>query len=80
MERILRYPDIEMVRPGDFLPDGNVVLVQMTMNVIDVVIGADLRNDQWDTNPFETEYRVWTALAPRVKVDKNDKCGVVHGS
>ena len=79
-DRIEDYADINAVRPGDFLPNGNVILIQMTMNVADIVIGADLRNDQWMVTPYCTEFRVWTALAPRIKPDKNNNCGIVHAT
>ena len=75
-DRIERIPDIMAVKEAGFLPSANPgVLVQMTPNVLDVVVGADLRNDQWNVTPYCVDFRVWTCLAPRVKSDKNDNCG-----
>ena len=80
MDRIEAFRDVTMVKPGDYLPAGNVVLVQMTDDVVDMVVGQDIVNIQWMTNPMQTIYKVYSCCAPRIKADRNNSCGVVHGS
>ena len=79
-QRIEAFVDITMVKPGDMLADGSVVMVQMTSDVVDMITSADIRNTQWDTNPFNTLFKVWTIWVPRIKADRNDSSGIVHGT
>ena len=78
--RIEAFPDIMMVRAGDWLPAGNVVLVQMTSDVVDLAIGQDIVAIEHMYNGMETVFKVFAAMAPRVKSDRNGSSGVVHGS
>ena len=79
-ERIEAFAGISQVKHGDFLPAGNVVVVQLTSDVVDLAVAQDIVNIEWQTNPMQTEYKVYAALAPRVKVDRNLSSGIVHGS
>ena len=77
-DRIEAFVDIDMVMPGDSLASGTVVMVQLTSDVVDLAIGQDLRNIQWSTEPMATKYKIFSVLAPRVKAEKDGRCGVVH--
>ena len=79
-ERIESFADISEVKAGDSLPNGNVVLVQMTEDVVDLAVAQDIVNIEWMNNPMQTQFKVYGALAPRVKADKDGRCGVVHAS
>lgn len=79
-DRIEAFRDIAEVRPGDALPSGNVTMVQMTEDVVDLAVAQDIRNIQWQTNPMKTDYKVFSVLAPRIKSEKNGKSGIVHYS
>ena len=37
-------------------------------------------NIEWQSNPMQSIFKVYTAMAPRIKADKNGSCGVIHGS
>lgn len=81
MERVLDEASITDVRASDVLAVGNVVLVQMTSDVLDLAIASDLTTVQWQsgsgwTNNFQT-YAAW---APRLKSDYDNRCGICHGS
>ena len=80
LNRIEDFRDISMVKPGDFLADGNIVLVQLQEDVVDLAVGQDIVNIQWMTNPMITQYKVFGACAPRIKADRNGSCGIVHAS
>ena len=78
-ERIRSFVDIMEVKPGDKLADNNVVLVQMTSDVVDLAVGTDMRNEEWGNEPMVLNYATYTIAAPRVKSDKDGRCGIVHG-
>lgn len=81
MERVLDESSIKAVRASDVLAVGNVLLVQMTSDVLDLAIASDLTSVQWQsgsgwTNNFQT-YAAW---APRLKSDYDGRSGICHGS
>ena len=80
LERILAYSDIAAVRPGDMLASGNVVLVQLSSNCVDLAVAQDMRNVQWEEHPMSTDFMIYAAMAPRIKSDKEGRCGVIHAS
>lgn len=67
MERIMAFVDIEAVRPNDSLADNNVLLVQMTRDVIDLSEAQTITTVQWDKNPFVTNFRALTVAGPQIK-------------
>lgn len=79
-DRIEKFKDIKEVKAGDSLADGQVVMVQMTDDVVDLAKAQDVRNLQWNVDPMETEYKVFGAMVPRIKSDRNGSCGVIHYS
>jgi uncharacterized linocin/CFP29 family protein len=80
LDRIKQLPDIEDVVCGDYLANSNVVMFQATSETIDIAMGQDISNIPWQTSVMETEYKVFMAGAPRIKSDKDGKCGVAHWS
>lgn len=79
-ERIEAFADISMVKAGDSLKDGNIVLVELKRDVVDLGLGQDIRNLEWQTDPMQSQFKVYMAAAPRVKADKNGSCGIVHAT
>ena len=81
IQRIKEIEGIGSVRVADVLPDDNVLLVQMTKDVVDLVIGMQPRVVQWDVEGgFQTNFKVLTILVPRMKNDFDNRSGIVHGS
>lgn len=84
IERILAFQDIEAVRPLDSLPAGNVAMVQMTEDVIDLTEAQMVTTVQWEKNPFVMNFRVLAVAGPHIKNVETaagaTKVGVVHGS
>ena len=65
----------------DRLADNNVVLVQLTPNVVDLAIAQNMAAVEWTNNAgFTGNHRVFAAWAVRVKDDADGNCGIVHGS
>ena len=79
-ERIEAFAEINSVKPLFSLPNGSVILVQMTRDVIDLAVAQDMVNLEWNNNPMQTMFKVFTAMVPRLKADKSGQCGIVHGS
>ena len=82
MARILSFADIKAVRPLDTLPDDNVVLVQMTEDVMDLTEAQTVTTIQWEKSPLVTNFRVLMIGGPHIKdietQDGNTICGIVH--
>ena len=79
-ERIEAYEDISSVECGDYLDDNEVVLLSLTDDTIDLAVAQDIVNIEWSTNPMQTIYKVYGAMAVRIKADRNGSCGIVHGA
>lgn len=78
VDRMERFKDISEVKGADLLDPDAIVMVQMTEDVVDLAIGQGIRNIQWNVDPFETQYKIFSAMAPRIKADRNGSCGVIH--
>jgi len=78
-ERILKISGIKEVKVVDMLPDNNVLLVQMTNDVVRLVRGMSLQNVQWKTEGnFLTKYKVMTIQVPQIRSDAEGNCGIVR--
>ncbi len=78
-ERILKISGIDSVKVIDTLPANNVLLVQMTSDVVRLVRGMGLQNVQWSQEGnMITKYKVMTIQVPQVRSDQEGNSGVVH--
>ena len=78
-ERILKIAGIQGIKVVDTLTTANVLLVQMTSDVVRLVRGMGLTNVEWDTEgKFITKYKVLTIQVPQIRSDQNGKSGIVH--
>ena len=67
------------IKVVDRLPANNVLLVQMTSDVVRLIRGMGLQNVQWDEEgKFVTKYKVLTIQVPQIRSDVNGASGVVH--
>ena len=79
LERLRQYSEIADVKPADMLPADNIVMAQMTRDVVDLAIGQSVTNVEWmSKGNMVSHYKVMAAWAPRIKSDYNNNCGVVH--
>lgn len=79
IQRILAFEDVEAVRPLDTLADDNVVMVQMTQDVIDLSEAQAVTTVQWDKNPFVTNFRVLSVGGPHIKSIETEGGTTIHG-
>jgi hypothetical protein len=78
-ERIMKISGINGIKVVDTLPADNVVLVQMTSDVIRLVRGMGLQNVEWKSEGnMVTNYKVMTIQVPQIRSDQNGKSGIVH--
>lgn len=82
LERILAFTDIEAVLPNDALADDNVLLVQMTRDVMDISLALPMTTWQWAKTPARTDFRVLMIGGPQIKTvvgeDGTARNGIVH--
>jgi hypothetical protein len=80
-ERILKVEGITGIKVIDTLTADNVLLVQMTPDVVRLVQGMPLQNVEWDTEgKFLTNYKVMTIQVPQIRSDQAGNSGLVHMS
>lgn len=80
-DRILRINMIEAVKVVDRLATNNVVLVQMTRDVVDLAIAQTPIAVDWSLNGgISNHFKVFAGWAPRIKSTYDGDCGVVHGA
>lgn len=76
-DRLKRIQGLEDVRPGDRLTAGTAVLVSMRRDVVDLAIGQSLTVVEWESKGgMINNFKVLSALAPRVKSDAADGSGI----
>lgn len=79
--RIMEIDGIMGIKVVDHLTADNVLLVQMTSDVVRLVQGMGLQTVQWQTEgQFITKYKVMTLQVPQVRCDQAGRSGIVHYS
>lgn len=80
-ERIMKIEGIKGIKVIDTLAANNVLLVQMTPDVVRLVKGMAIQNVEWNTEGrFINKYKVMTIQVPQVRADYNGRCGVTHAA
>lgn len=84
MQRLKEIPNIIDVKATSFLgsgENGEVLLVQMTSDVVDMVVGMQPTTVQWETmGGFVVNFKVMSIMVPRIKTDSASQSGIVHYS
>lgn len=81
--RIESIADIEKVALLDYLPTAtfDIVLIQMTTDVIREIIGMDITTVQWDTEGgMKKNFKVMAIMVPQLRSDFESQTGIVHGT
>ena len=78
-ERILKIAGIKGIKVVDTLTANNVVMVQMTPDVVRLVRGMGIQNVQWqEEGKMVTKYKVMTIQVPQIRADQAGNSGLVH--
>lgn len=79
LERILDIREIQEVKPASSLASGNVVLVQLTPDVVQLGEAQDITVVDWDEEAgFEAHFKVFAGIVPIVKSTHKKQSGVTH--
>ena len=77
--RIMAIDGITEIKVVDTLAANNVLLVQMTSDVVRLIQGMGLTNVEWQTEgKFITKYKVLAIQVPQIRSDQNGRSGIVH--
>lgn len=80
-QRLRMIEGIQDVRTLDRLTNYDILMVQMSTNVVRLVLGMDFTTVQWDEHGgMLKNFKVMTMMVPELRVDQNEKTGLVHGS
>ncbi len=80
-ERIMKISGIKGIKVVDTLTAGNVLLVQMSPDVVRLVRGMGVQNVEWSTEgKLITNYKVMTIQVPQIRSDQEGHSGIVHMS
>lgn len=80
-ERILDIDQIEFVTTIDSLADDNVIMLQMTRDVVALLDGEGLQTVQWDLyGGFSIGFKAFAIQVPLIRSTQSNNCGVYHMS
>lgn len=80
-ERIRMVEGISDVRTLDYLQNYDILLVQMTSDVVREVIGMDIQALQWESKGgLQVNFKVMAIMVPQLRADYNGNTGIVYGS
>lgn len=78
-ERIMKIAGITGIKIVDRMTADNVLLVQMTKDVVRLVRGMGIQNVEWTTEgKMVIKYKVMTIQVPQVRADQDGNSGIVH--
>lgn len=80
-KRLMETGRFKFIRPADKLAAGNVVMAQLTSDVIQIVIGMQPTNVQWQTDGgLLNHFKTMCIMIPRLRADQDGNCGIAHYS
>jgi len=80
-DRLRKIEGIEDVKTLDYLTNYDLILVQMTPDVVREVVGMDVTTVQWESKGgMQLNFKVMAILVPQLREDQNGNTGIVDGS
>lgn len=80
-ERIMQVEGVAGIRSSANLADNQVLLVQMTADVVQMINGIQPTMVQWDSHGgMVTNFKIIAIMLPRFRTDSEGQSGIVHGS
>jgi hypothetical protein len=80
-DRVLKISGIEGMETLDFMSNYDMVLCQMTSDVVRAVVGMDIVTVQWDSHGgLQKNFKTMAIIVPQFRSDQESQCGIVHGS
>ena len=79
LDIIKNMSGIDDVKSSDQMTANDIVLVEMSRETVDLAVAVDLKVVEWPTHGgMQSNFKVMAVIAPRVKSDYDDNCGVVY--
>ena len=79
--RIGEVAGFEGLKTLDYLEDNDIIMIQMTSDVIRMVNAMPMRTLQWDeSGGLQKNFKVMTIQIPQLRKDQDDNCGLLHAS
>ena len=80
-ERIQAVNGITDIVTLDFMQNYDILMVQLSVDVIRLIIGMEMTTLQWDTlGGMQKNFKLMDIIVPQVRADFNSRTGIVHGS
>jgi hypothetical protein len=80
-QRLAAIDGINGVRRLDHMSNYDLILVQMSPNVVRMVNGMDITTVQWDSHGgFQKHFKVLAIKVPQLRSDYNGNTGIVYGT
>lgn len=81
LDSVLELPQIASVATDDLLADGNLLMVQLTRNVVDRRVALVLTTREWQTPDGQSNmFAVMAAAVQRLKSDYRGNTGIAHAT
>ena len=78
-QRLLEIDGINSIKVIDKLTANNVLMVQMTPDVVRMVNGLPLTTVEWKTEGgMISHYKIMTIQVPQIRADANARTGIIH--
>jgi uncharacterized linocin/CFP29 family protein len=83
--RLRQISEIQDVVTLDYLDEAGtayvMIVVQMTSDVVRMVIGMEITTVQWETmGGMQLNFKIMAIMVPQVRVDYGNSSGIVHGT
>ena len=79
LQRISALNEVTAVKTSGQLPAQTAILVQMTNDVVDLVVGQEPTNVVWGSEGgFIIHMKVFSIIIPRLKFHQDARSGIVH--
>lgn len=82
-QRLAQISGITDIRTADFLTGYQIVMVQMTSDVVRMVVGMDVTTIQWETDGgMRLNFKVMAIMVPQLRSLSTDaeSTGIIHGA
>lgn len=80
-DRLLKIEGLSSIKTADLLPDNKVIIMQMTSDVADLVIGQMPTVIPWTSaSGFTFHNLIMAIVIPRIRFDYNNKSGIFVGT
>ncbi len=81
LQRVEALPMINSVKASDYLADGNLVMVQMTSNVVEMVEALAPENREWESPDQQSlNFAAMAASTYKLTTDSAGNAGIAHAT